>query len=102
MKDRKIEKRIQILLKMVDRLQLDNQELKNENKQLQEQLDAEKNRCLEKEKQLDKCILEYQKLIEKNKKIKDSNLKELSNLKQLKEKYNKKMNKIIRKTRRSI
>lgn len=102
MKDRRIEKRIQILQKMIDRLQLDNQELKNENKQLQEQLDAEKNRCLEKEKQLDKCILEYQKLIEENKKIKDSNLKELSNLKQLKEKYNKKMNKIIRKTRRSI
>ena len=33
MNDRRIEKRIQILQKMVDRLQLDNQELKNENKE---------------------------------------------------------------------
>ncbi len=100
--EKRNEKRIQVLQKMVDRLQLDNQELKNENKQLQEQLEVEKNRCLEKEKLLDKSITEYQKLIEENKKIKDSNLKELSNLKQLKEKYNKKMNKIIRKTRCSI
>ena len=102
MKDRRSEKRIEVLQKMVDRLQLDNQGLRNENNQLQEQLEVEKNRCLEKEKQLDKCIEEYKKLIEENKKIKESNLKELSNLKHLKEKYNKKMNKIIRKTRRSI
>lgn len=102
MKNRRIEKRIKVLQKMVDRLQLDNQSLKNENNQLQEQLDVEKNRCLEKEKQLDKCIEEYKKLIEENKKIRNDNFKELSNLKQLKEKYNKKMNKIIRQTRRSI
>ena len=95
-------RKIQVLQKMVDRLQMDNQELKNENKQLQEKLEGYKNICLEKEKQLDKCIEEYKKLTEENKKIKESNLKELSNLKQLKEKYNKKMNKIIRKTKRSI
>lgn len=102
MKDRRIEKRIQVLQKMVDRLQLDNQELKNENKQLQEQFEVEKNRCLEKENLLDKSILEYQKLIEENKRIKENNLKELSNLKRLKETYNKKMNKIIRKTIHNI
>lgn len=102
MKDRRIEKRIQVLQKMIDRLQLDNQELKNENKQLQEQLDVEKNKYLEKENLLDKSILEYQKLIEENKKIKESSLKELSILKRLKGKYNKKMDRIIRKTRRSI
>lgn len=95
-------RKIQILQKMVDRLQLDNQGLENENNQLQEQLEIEKNRCLEKEKQLDRCIEEYKKLIQENKKIKESNSKELFNLRQLKEKYNKKMNKIIRKTRRSI
>ena len=61
-------RKIQVLQKMVDRLQMDNQELKNENKQLQEKLEAEKNRCLEKEKQLDKCIEEYKKLTEENKK----------------------------------
>lgn len=95
-------RKIQVLHKMIDRLQLDNQELKNENKQLQEQLEIERKRCLEKEELLDKCIEEYQKLIEENKKIKEGNLKELSNLKHLKDKYTKKMNNIIRKTRRSI
>ena len=95
-------RKIQVLQKMVDRLQLDNQELKNENKEFQKQLEVEKNRYLEKEKLLDNSILEYQKLIEENKKIKDNNLKELSKLKQLKEKYDKKINKVIRKTRRSI
>ena len=95
-------RKIQVLQKMIDRLQLDNQELKNENKQLQEQLDVEKNRYLEKENLLDKSIKEYQKLIEENKKIKESSLKELSTLKKLKNKYDKKMDKIIRITRRSI
>lgn len=95
-------RKIQVLQKMVDRLQLNNQELKNENNQLREQLEAERDRCIEKEKQLDTCIVEYKKLIQENKKIKNGNLRELSNLRQLKEKYNKKMNKIIRKTKRSI
>lgn len=102
MKDRRIEKKFKYYKKMIDRLQLDNQELKNENKKLQEQLEVEKNKYLEKENLLDKSILEYKKLVEENKKIKENNLKELSNLKQLKEKYNKKMNNIIRKTRRNI
>lgn len=95
-------RKIQLLQKIVDRLQLDNQQLKNENKQLQEQIKVEKDRYTKKQKLLDNAIVEYQKLIEENKKIKDENIKELTNLKQLKEKYNKKMNKIIRKTRRSI
>ena len=95
-------KKNKVLQKMIDRLQLDNQSLRNENKQLHEQLEVERNRCLEKEKQLDKCIEEYQKLIQENKKIKDNNLKELSNLRQLKERYNKKMDKIIRITKNSI
>lgn len=99
MKEKRIEKRNQILQKIVDRLQLDNQELKNENKQLQEQFEVEKNKCLEKEKQLDKCIEEYQKLIEENKKIKERNLAELNNLGRLKNKYNKKMNKIVKSIR---
>lgn len=95
-------RKIQLLQKIVDRLQLDNQQLKNENKQLQEQIKVEKDRCIKKQKLLDSAIVEYQKLIEENKKIKDDNIKELANLRQLKEKYNKKMNKIIRKTKRSI
>lgn len=92
-------RKIQVLQKMVDRLQLDNQELKNENKQLQEQFEVAKNRCFEKEKQLDKCIEEYQKLIKENRKIKEDNLIESYNLRRLKGKYEKKMNNIIRKTK---
>lgn len=95
-------RKIQLLQKIVDRLQIDNKQLKNENKQLQEQIKVEKDRCAKKQKLLDSAIVEYQKLIEENKKIKDDNIKELANLRQLKEKYNKKMNKIIRKTKRSI
>lgn len=95
-------RKIQLLQKIVDRLQLDNQQLKNENKQLQEQIKVERDRYTKKQKLLDNAIAEYQKLIEENKKIKDDNIKELTNLKQLKEKYNKKMNKIIRETKRNI
>lgn len=89
-------RKIQILQKMIDRLQLDNQELKNENKQLQEQIEAARNRYAEKQDLLDNTIMEYQKLIEENKKIREHNIREFNNLKQLKEKYNTKLNKIIR------
>ena len=93
-------KKIAVLQKMIDRLQLDNHQLENENKQLREQLEVDRDKCKEKENQLGICIEEYQKLIKENKSIRDENIAELNNLKQLKRKYNKKMNKVIKSTKR--
>lgn len=109
MKEGRAEKRIAVLQKIVDRLQIEKQQLINENKQLQEQLDAEKNKQKENqekqihlEAELQKCINEYNKLIEENKKIKEKNITELNNLKQLRKKYNKKMSAFIKSIKREF
>ncbi len=96
-------RRIKTLQKIVERLQMEKQQLLAENKKLQEDLDfeitkQEKNQETQKrlEAELNECIHKYEKLIEDTQKLKAKYKKESHNFKKLRMEYSKKINKVIK------